>query len=127
MVKSPWFDDEVPFDRRPRWARKVICEHSTIGLAVTTDGSISDIPRENTSRPSSAWWKAGGHPQALVILLNCVSRRPRKALPWPPCRRNTATPCRCHAPNDAGHHPRVLRQVPLEFPVKEQFLPCPNG
>ena len=39
MVKSPWFDDEVPFDTAAEMGtRKVICEHSTIGLAVTTDG-----------------------------------------------------------------------------------------
>ena len=48
MVKSPWFDEEVPFDTAAEMGtRKVICEHSTIGLVVTTDGSISDIPREN--------------------------------------------------------------------------------
>lgn len=44
MVKSPWFDEEVPFDvAAETGTRKVICEHSTIGLVVTTDGSISDI------------------------------------------------------------------------------------
>ena len=46
MVNSPWFDEEVPFDvAAETGTRKVICEHSTIGLVVTTDGSISDIPR----------------------------------------------------------------------------------
>ena len=46
MVKSPWFEQEVPFDLAAETGtRKVICEHSTIGVVVTTDGSISDIPR----------------------------------------------------------------------------------
>ena len=46
MVKSPWFEQEVPFDLAAETGtRKVICEHSTIGVVVTTDGSVSDIPR----------------------------------------------------------------------------------
>ena len=47
MVKSPWFDKEIPFDLAAQTGtQKVIREHSTIGLVITTDGSISDIPRE---------------------------------------------------------------------------------
>ena len=47
MVKTPWFDDEVPFNMAAEvGTHKVITEHSTIGLVVTTDGSITDIPRE---------------------------------------------------------------------------------
>lgn len=48
MVKTPWFEEEVPFIQAAEvGTRKVITEHSTIGLVVTTDGSITDIPREN--------------------------------------------------------------------------------
>ncbi|MEG2634237.1 MAG: stage IV sporulation protein A, partial [Oscillospiraceae bacterium] len=48
MVVSPWFDKAVPFDvAAETGTRKVINEHSTIGVVVTTDGSISDIPRED--------------------------------------------------------------------------------
>lgn len=44
MVKSPWFEEEVPFDvAAETGTRKVIRDHSTIGLVITTDGSISDI------------------------------------------------------------------------------------
>lgn len=47
MVVTPWFDEEVPFNMAAELGtRKVIQEHSTIGLVITTDGSISDIPRE---------------------------------------------------------------------------------
>ncbi len=47
MVKTPWFPDEVPFNMAAELGtQKVITEHSTIGLVVTTDGSISEIPRE---------------------------------------------------------------------------------
>ena len=48
MVKSPWFDEEIPFDLAAETGtRKVIRDHSTIGIVVTTDGTISEIPREN--------------------------------------------------------------------------------
>lgn len=47
MVQTPWFEDEVPFNMAAEvGTNKVIAEHSTIGLVVTTDGSITDLPRE---------------------------------------------------------------------------------
>ena len=46
MVMTPWSENEIPFDRAAEiGTQKVINEHSTIGLVVTTDGSIGDIPR----------------------------------------------------------------------------------
>lgn len=48
MVKTPWSDEEIPFETAAELGtRKVIAEHSTIGILVTTDGSITDIPRED--------------------------------------------------------------------------------
>ena len=47
MVITPWFDTEVPFNMAAGvGTQKVITEHSTIGLGVTTDGSITDLPRD---------------------------------------------------------------------------------
>lgn len=46
MVHTPWSDEPVPFVRAAEeGTRKVICEHSTIGMVVTTDGTIGEIPR----------------------------------------------------------------------------------
>ncbi|WP_324717824.1 stage IV sporulation protein A [Carboxydochorda subterranea] len=46
-VRTPWFDEEIPFEQAAEiGTRKVITEHSTVGLVVVTDGSITDIPRE---------------------------------------------------------------------------------
>lgn len=48
MVRTPWFDREIPFEEAAEiGTRKVIQEHSTIGLVVVTDGSITDLPRES--------------------------------------------------------------------------------
>lgn len=48
MVKTPWSDEEMPFERAAEiGTEKVIKDHSTIGLVITTDGSITDIPRDD--------------------------------------------------------------------------------
>lgn len=48
MVTTPWFDYEIPMAQAAEiGTRKVITEHSTIGIVVTTDGTITDIPRED--------------------------------------------------------------------------------
>ena len=48
MVKTPWSDTPIPFsDAAEIGTKKVICEHSTIGLVVTTDGTISEIDRKD--------------------------------------------------------------------------------
>jgi len=46
MISTPWFEEPIPFHEAAEiGTRKVIQEHSTIGVVVTTDGSIGDIPR----------------------------------------------------------------------------------
>lgn len=48
MVKTPWFEKAIPFHEAAQvGTRKVIQEHATIGLVVTTDGSFGELPREN--------------------------------------------------------------------------------
>ncbi len=48
MVETPWSDDKMEFQTAAEiGTRKVICEHSTIGLVITTDGSIGEISRDD--------------------------------------------------------------------------------
>lgn len=48
MVKTPWSEEEIPFEQAAEiGTKKVIQEHSTIGILITTDGSITDIPRQD--------------------------------------------------------------------------------
>lgn len=48
MITTPWFNEKIPFENAAEiGTQKVINEHSTIGLVVTTDGTISEIPRES--------------------------------------------------------------------------------
>lgn len=48
MVKTPWFDNEIPFTQAAEIGTdKVMNDHSTIGLVITTDGSFGELPRSN--------------------------------------------------------------------------------
>ena len=74
MVSTPWFDYDIPFEEAAELGtRKVITDHSTIGIVVTTDGSIAEIPRESYVEAEErviAELKELGKP--FVILLNVV-------------------------------------------------------
>lgn len=48
MVSTPWFDYQIPFYKAAEiGTRKVITDHSTLGMVVTTDGSFTEMPRED--------------------------------------------------------------------------------
>jgi stage IV sporulation protein A len=48
MVSTPWSEDKMPFaEAAEMGTKKVITDHSTIGIVITTDGSIAEIPRED--------------------------------------------------------------------------------
>lgn len=72
MVKTPWFDEEIPFTKAAELGtHKVIHDHSTIGIVVTCDGSFGDIPAENYTAAEERTveeLKKLGKP--FVILLN---------------------------------------------------------
>ena len=74
MVKTPWFPDEIPFNMAAEiGTKKVISEHATIGLVITTDASISDIPREEYEEAEERVineLKELNKP--FVVLLNCM-------------------------------------------------------
>lgn len=72
MVRTPWFDYDIPFEDAARLGtEKVITEHSTIGVVMTTDGSIADIPRESYAEAEAqviGEMKSTGKP--FVVILN---------------------------------------------------------
>jgi stage IV sporulation protein A len=48
MINTPWYDEPIPFEEAAEiGTRKVIQDHSTLGVVITTDGSIAEIPRES--------------------------------------------------------------------------------
>lgn len=72
MVKTPWFDYEVPFTQAAEiGTKKVITDHATVGIVVTCDGSFGALPRENYIEPEErtvAELRKLGKP--FLILLN---------------------------------------------------------
>lgn len=74
MVKTPWYDEEIPFNMAAEeGTRRVITDHSTVGLVITTDGSISDLPREEYAAAEERVvreLKTLGKP--FTVLLNAV-------------------------------------------------------
>ncbi|MBO4452782.1 MAG: stage IV sporulation protein A [Clostridia bacterium] len=74
MVMTPWSETPLPFEEAAETGtKKVITDHSTVGIVVTTDGSISDIPREAYIDAESRVineLKAISKP--FVVVLNCL-------------------------------------------------------
>ena len=79
LVKTPWQEEPMPFEQAARLGtEKVIREHSTIGVLVTTDGSVTEIARENyvpAEERTVEELKTINKP--FVIVLNC--KKPEKA------------------------------------------------
>lgn len=77
MVKTPWSDEEIPFTQAAEIGTdKVMHDHSTIGLVITTDGSVTELPRasylEAEERTIDALKRIR---KPFLVLLNC--KRPR--------------------------------------------------
>jgi len=122
---------EVPFDLAAETGtRKVICEHSTIGVVVTTDGSVSDIPRAGyaeTERRVVTELEALGKP--YIILLNSThpDAPETRQLAEGMARdyRRTVLPVSC-VDLDAAMLGEILRRVLYEFPVQELDFALPR-
>lgn len=71
MVTTPWYDHEIPMTQAAELGtKKVMQEHCTIGLVVTTDGSITDIPRQDyldAEKKAITDMQATGKPFLVVI------------------------------------------------------------
>lgn len=75
MVTTPWFDHEIPLTEAAELGtRKVMEDHCTVGLVVTTDGSVTDIPREDyaaAEKRAILDMQATGKP--FLVLLNTTA------------------------------------------------------
>lgn len=82
LVKTPWNDSPVPFNTAAEeGTRKVICDHSTIGILVTTDGSVTGLSREAyeaAEERAAEELTAIGKP--FAVLLNCKEPAGAEAL-----------------------------------------------
>ena len=130
MVTTPWFDHEIPMAEAAEvGTRKVISEHSTIGVVVTTDGTVTDIPREDYQQAEERAiqeLKELGKPFVVVLNSAQPASDRAQAIRADIAQRYDVT---CIAVNclELGGEEicQLLKSVLYEFPLKELdlFLP----
>lgn len=131
FVKSPWFEEEVPFDvAAETGTRRVIREHATVGIVVTTDGSVAELPRDNyceAERRILAELDDIGKP--YLILLNCTEpdSEASKALAQQLAEqyRHTVYPVNC-LQMSAESMNELLQKLLYEFPIREIAVNMPS-
>ncbi|MDR1805591.1 MAG: stage IV sporulation protein A [Clostridium sp.] len=131
MVRTPWFDEEIPFNMAAEiGTQKVISEHSTIGILVTTDGSISSIPRaEYDEAEERVVCELKALDKPFVVLLNCREPRAEQAQALAGQLEEKygvpvlAVNCMELTQDEIRY---ILGQVLFEFPIKEIALDLPR-
>lgn len=130
MVKTPWSEREIPFTQAAEiGTKKVISEHSTIGIVVTTDGSFGEIPRENyieAEERTIAELRQLQKP--FIVLLN--TEKPfspevkKQAQEMEEKYRIAVLPVNCEQLKESDIY-HILEQVLYEFPLSmiEFYLP----
>ena len=130
MVMTPWFDHEIPMTQAAETGtRKVIAEHSTIGIVITTDGSITEIPREDYVEPEQRVideLKQLGKP--FIVLVN--STYPEASRAQTVCQeiyeRHGVTSMAVNCMElEAQDVMEIIKGVLYEFPVNELGIYLP--
>ena len=130
MVTTPWFDDEIPMTEAAEiGTRKVIDEHATIGIVVTTDGTVTELPRENyVEAEERVIRELQERGKPFVVLLNCADPLDPLAEAIRLDIEDRYGVC-CLATNclelDEGEVSDIIGNVLEEFPMRELdiFLP----
>jgi len=131
MVMTPWFEDAIPFNMAAEiGTQKVIKEHSTIGLVITTDGSISDIPREEYEEAEQrVIEELQEFDKPFMVLLNCMEPNSRSAQELAKRLQEKygvpvmAVSCLDLSESDIRE---ILSTVLREFPIKEICIDLPR-
>lgn len=130
MVTTPWFDREIPMhEAAEKGTRRVMEEHCTIGIIVTTDGSVTDIPREDyIESEGRAIRDMQNTGKPFLVLLNCLepgSQSVKELAGEMEARYGVKVmPVNCLAMEEETIQD-ILQELLYEFPVQELdfFLP----
>lgn len=131
MVMTPWFDTEIPFNMAAEvGTQKVINEHSTIGLVITTDGSISDIPRAEYEEAEQRVIEELTHiNKPFAVILNCQDPKSRESIALADeMREKYGKPVIALNCLEIGEQEikDILTEILLQFPVKEINIRIPK-
>lgn len=124
MVKTPWFEQEIPFTKAASvGTQKVIRDHATIGIVVTTDGSIGELPRANylsAEEKTIEELKNLGKP--FIVLVNSqkpYSQETKQLVEEIRQRHDVAVMAvNCEQLREEDIH-HIMEKVLFEFPVSE--------
>lgn len=131
MVKTPWFEEEIPFNMAAEiGTQKVISEHSTIGIVVTTDGSISDIDRlEYEEAEERVIRELMAINKPFIVLLNCVEPNDESSVALADELTEKygvpVLPVNCLELNENSIK-EILSKILFEFPVQEILINLPE-
>jgi len=131
MVKTPWSEEEMPFEQAAELGtEKVITDHSSIGLVITTDGSFNEIPREDyldAERRVIGELKAINKP--FIVLLNTEKPDSDSAKSLAESMAGEygvpVLPVSCMDLSETEIK-RILAQLLFEFPVREIKVDIPR-
>ena len=131
MVKTPWFNDEIPFNMAAEiGTKKVISEHATIGLVITTDASISEIPREEYEEAEERVINELREiNKPFVVVLNCMyPESPSvKILAEELTEKYSVPVIAVNCLNlDEKELNAILAKVLYEFPLRKIFVNMPS-
>lgn len=131
MINTPWFDDPIPFQEAAEiGTRKVIQEHSTLGVVVTTDGSISEIPRSSYIEAEERVvneLKEVGKPFVLIINSTKPNSEETRGLREELSEKYDIPVISMSVANMTENDMiNVLREVLYEFPVHEVNVNIPS-
>jgi len=122
MVKTPWSKDEIPFTMAAETGtRKVITDHSTIGIVVTSDGSFGDIPTENYLPAQERTIKELKKlKKPFVVLLNTIRPYSEDAIKTAESMAEkydiSVMPVNCEQLKKEDIH-KILEKILYEFPL----------
>ena len=131
MIKTPWFEEEIPFDKAAEiGTEKVITEHSTIGLVITSDGSFTQIPREEYEEAEErAINELKSINKPFIVLYNCSSPSSegakKQAEELTEKYSVPVFPVNC-LEMDENQIKEILTQILFEFPIKEISIDLPR-
>lgn len=131
MVKTPWYTEEIPFvEAAEIGTEKVIKDHSTIGIVVTTDGSIGDFEREDYIEAENRVieeLKNIGKP--FIVILNSthptLPETQKVAESLKETHQVPVLPISIEAMNEKDMY-NILREALYEFPVLEVKVNMPE-
>ena len=124
QVKTPWFDYEIPFTKAAEiGTRKVIHEHSTLGIVVTADGSFGELKRENyIPAEEKTIRELQGIGKPFIVLLNSEKPYSQETKELAETMAETykvsVLPVNCEQLKAEDIH-GIMRQILFSFPISE--------